>query len=236
MIGIYCITNKVNNKKYFGQSTNIEKRKKAYFSYRRFPNDHLKNAFNKYGKENFEFEIIKCCKEKYLDRFEKLYIRINDTMNPDKGYNKDSGGHLNKHHSNETRRKISKNNGRYWKGKTHSEKSKKKMSKNNARYWEGKNHSEETKKKVSENNARYWEGKTFSEEHKKKMSESSAKYNIWNINFVDYDKRAMFKNNGGNKPKKAFRLKYNKKGINIGGFIDFITPEIIGNIIAKEVN
>lgn len=137
MIGIYCITNKVNNKKYFGQSTDIKEREKHYFNYENFPNDHLKNAFNKYGKENFEFQIIKCCKEKYLDRFEKLYIRINDTMNPNKGYNKDSGGHLNKHHSDESRKKMSE-----------SRKGEKNPNYGNPRNYK---HSEETIKKMKKN-------------------------------------------------------------------------------------
>lgn len=155
MIGIYCLTNKVNNKKYFGQSTNIERREKEYFNYRGFPNEHLKNAFNKYGKENFDFKIIKCCKEKYLDRFEKLYIRINDTINPDKGYNKDTGGNLNKHHSPETIKKMSEAQ----------------SGENNHFY--GQKHTPEAHKKMIENHARYWEGKTFSEKHKKKISESN---------------------------------------------------------------
>ena len=163
--GLYCITNKINGKKYFGQSTNIEERKKHYFNYNRFPNNHIKNAFNKYGKENFEFKIIKVCKEKYLDRFEKLYIRINDTQTPKKGYNKETGGGLNKHHSEETKKKISESK----KGTTLSEETKKKIGEKN----KGKTLSEETKKKVSENNARYWEGKTFSKEHKKKLSEAN---------------------------------------------------------------
>ena len=33
--------------------------------------------------------------EKYLDRFEKLYIRIYDTLNKDKGFNFQSGGSSN---------------------------------------------------------------------------------------------------------------------------------------------
>lgn len=109
MIGLYCITNKINGKKYFGQSIDLEKREKQYFNYEVFPNDHLKNSFNKYGKENFEFKIIKVCKEKYLDRLEKLYIRVNDTQNREKGYNKESGGNLNKHHSEETKQKMREN-------------------------------------------------------------------------------------------------------------------------------
>ena len=165
-MGIYCLTNKVNNKKYFGQTIDLERREKEYFNYGYFHNDHLKRAFNKYGKENFKFEIIKVCKEKYLDRFEKLYIRIYDTMNKNKGYNKESGGNLNKHLSDETRKKISeslsgenhpdcfgKNNNFY--GKKHTPESRKKMSEaqsgeNNGFY--GKHHSDESKKKIGDSN------------------------------------------------------------------------------------
>ena len=121
-----------NGKKYFGQSIDLERREKQYFNQNHFPNDHLKNAFNKYGKENFNFEIIKVCKEKYLDRFEKLYIQIYDTMNRKKGYNKESGGHQNKHHSDEYKQKMSElrkgeNNPFY--NKTHTSETKRKMSK-----------------------------------------------------------------------------------------------------------
>ncbi len=123
--GLYCIINKINKKEYYGQSTDLERREKEYFNYEQFPNDHLKNAFNKYGKENFKFEIIKVCKEKYLDRYEKLYIRIHNTQNPKKGYNKDTGGNLNKHRSEETKKKLSKAHT----GKTLSEETKQKISK-----------------------------------------------------------------------------------------------------------
>lgn len=100
MAGIYCITNKINKKKYIGQSIDLEEREKDYFERGTFPNKHLKNAFKKYGKENFEFEIIKCCKVEYLDRLEKLYIRVNHTRNPKQGYNKKIGGNLNKESNN----------------------------------------------------------------------------------------------------------------------------------------
>ena len=72
-------------------------------------------------------------------------------MNPKKGYNKEDGGNLQKHLSEETKKKISKaKKGKYqgenhpmW-GKYHSEESKKKMSEAK----KGKHHSEETKKKM----------------------------------------------------------------------------------------
>ena len=209
MIGIYCITNKINNKKYFGQSTNIEERKKHYFNYGDFPNDHLKNAFNKYGKENFEFKIIKYCKEKYLDRFEKLYIRTNDTMNPNKGYNKEAGGNLNKHLSEETKRKISEScTGKKLTSETRKKISKSKSGEKNPNYGNPNNytHSKETRKKISEAHI----GKTLSEEHKKKISENHADFSGKNSGkWKDYPRIIKYgKNKYG---KQQYTIKYNGK-------------------------
>ena len=60
--GIYTITNLVNKKIYLGKSSNVKRRlsnhKVSLMSFRH-ENEHLQNAVNKYGIENFEFEIIK---------------------------------------------------------------------------------------------------------------------------------------------------------------------------------
>ena len=222
MIGIYCVTNKVNGKKYFGQSTDIERRKKDYFIYGKFPNDHLKNAFNKYGKENFDFEIIKCCKEKYLDRFEKLYIRINDTMNSKKGYNKEAGGCLNKHLSNETKKKISDAHT----GKKLSAEHCKKMSEafsgeNNPFY--GQKHTPESLNKMSEaksceNNPMY--GQKHTPETRKKMSENHkdnsgenhpmwGKYGKNHLAWKDYPR--IIKDGKDKEGKQKYCIMYNGK-------------------------
>jgi group I intron endonuclease len=69
--GIYKITNIINNNFYIGSSSNIRKRKERHFRYlknNRHENKHLQNAFNKYGKDAFVFEIIK-----YLDQDQLLY-------------------------------------------------------------------------------------------------------------------------------------------------------------------
>lgn len=48
-------------------------------------------------------------------------------------------GHMKgKHHSEETKKKISENHARAWKGRTHSEESKIKMSESRKKYWEEK--------------------------------------------------------------------------------------------------
>ena len=53
-----------------------------------------------------------------------------------------------KHHTKETKRKLSENNAKFWLGKKLSEEHKRKMSENSAKYWLGKKLSEETKKKI----------------------------------------------------------------------------------------
>ena len=54
--GIYKITNKINGKCYIGQSNDIIKRWKTEYKWYHI-NSHLQSAFNKYGLENFDFEI-----------------------------------------------------------------------------------------------------------------------------------------------------------------------------------
>ena len=70
---IYCYTNKINGKKYIGQTINPEQRYKAHKSSYQNPNDReynsvLHNAFRKYGFDNFTYEIL----VKDIDDFEKL--------------------------------------------------------------------------------------------------------------------------------------------------------------------
>jgi group I intron endonuclease len=112
---LYRITNNVNKKMYFGQTIRQpEERKNEYFKSGLFPNDHIKNSFNKYGKENFEFHVMFECPEEMLDVCEELLIYLLDTQNREKGYNKDSGGNLNKYRSEESKQNQSKSIKEYW--------------------------------------------------------------------------------------------------------------------------
>jgi len=95
MVGIYMIENKVNGKRYVGQSKDIEARWNyhKYYEY----NNHLKSAFKKYGLVNFELKILCELKEneqskERLNDLEIAYIDILETTNPDKGYNQTFGG------------------------------------------------------------------------------------------------------------------------------------------------
>lgn len=88
--GIYCITNKINGKKYIGQSVDIFTRWKQERSGR--VNKYLRSAFKKYGLHNFDFSIIKKCKFYELDSFEKYYIKKVQSNNSKYGYNLTVGG------------------------------------------------------------------------------------------------------------------------------------------------
>lgn len=97
-IGIYKITNKINNKCYIGQSVDVEKRITTHFwaafrenlpSY----NNHLYQAIRKYGEENFDYVILKTLKEPdkvSLDKLEQYYIKKYDSFH--NGYNMNEGG------------------------------------------------------------------------------------------------------------------------------------------------
>lgn len=60
--GTYAIRNKVNGKFYAGSSVNLTARKHYHFDRlkrNKHPNPHLQHAFNKYTKDNFDWEILK---------------------------------------------------------------------------------------------------------------------------------------------------------------------------------
>lgn len=109
-VGVYKLTNQSNGKVYIGQSVDVEDRiykHKLALRGNYHKNDHLQKAWNKYGEDSFLFELIKSCKVRYLDRFEKLYIHIYKSMNVKYGYNNDTGGNLNKTLAPQTIEKLS---------------------------------------------------------------------------------------------------------------------------------
>lgn len=82
--GVYSITNIVNNKIYIGSSIDIYRRwgeHKNRLEANAHHSSHLQKSWNKYGKENFKFEIIeKCSKEKLIEIEQKWskYYKSND--------------------------------------------------------------------------------------------------------------------------------------------------------------
>lgn len=112
IIGVYKILNKVNNKLYIGSSTFAQSRLRLHKSHLRknkHVNKHLQSSFNKYGIENFQFEIIEICSELNLIEREQYWIDLLNTCNKDKGYNKRKKAESNfgLKRSVETRKKIS---------------------------------------------------------------------------------------------------------------------------------
>jgi group I intron endonuclease len=62
MRGLYKIINKINGKFYIGSSDNIKRRFNRHLydlKKNKHDNIHLQNAWNKYGKENFEFQFLR---------------------------------------------------------------------------------------------------------------------------------------------------------------------------------
>ena len=81
MYYVYSFTNKINNKKYIGSTSNLSRRKKEHIqaSYLQSCNSYnypLQKAIRKYGTENFHFSIIDKAQDKaFFER--KNYERKN---------------------------------------------------------------------------------------------------------------------------------------------------------------
>lgn len=84
MVGIYKITNKINNKIYIGQSVRIEIR----FQEHCYPsaNKVIDKAIKKYGKENFSFDVIEECSVADLNEREQYWMNYYNSWSP-YGYN-----------------------------------------------------------------------------------------------------------------------------------------------------
>lgn len=104
---IYKIENKINGKVYIGQTIRgLNHRKNQHIQrFKSCERDHkLYLAFNKYGMNNFVFEVIFCTFDKsYLNDLEIHFIKEYNSYN--RGYNMTMGGDT---VSVETREKLSK--------------------------------------------------------------------------------------------------------------------------------
>lgn len=167
---IYKITNKINNKIYYGQHTtsNLDD---GYMG----SGVAIKLAIKKYGKENFEKKILKFCNN--ADELNIIEARlVNERWlkkNKHRCYNLQTGGNR-PIFSDEVLKKISQKNigNTNWLGKHHSDKTKRKMSESQKgnKHNLGKKHSVKTKLKMSKSH----KGKKFSEEHKQKLRKSKS--------------------------------------------------------------
>lgn len=91
MMGIYCITNKINEIVYVGSSKRLLDRfsdHKRNLKNGRHENLHLQRAFKKYGLENFKYEILELVDnvDNLFER-EEFWIREKEANDHKKGYN-----------------------------------------------------------------------------------------------------------------------------------------------------
>lgn len=95
---IYCATNKVNGKRYVGQTgATLNKRKSRHKQDSVKRNNVFCNAFKKYGMDGFEWRIItSCVSQEHLDEVEKYYIKIWNLQDRERGYNLAEGGRVNR--------------------------------------------------------------------------------------------------------------------------------------------
>lgn len=152
---IYCITNRLNNKKYVGQTVNSLKVR--YAEHCRKNTGAVGKAIRKYGRENFSVEQLDVATNiAELNEKEIYWIAHIGTLAPN-GYNLCYGGGNTKgyHHKMESKERMSvtKKRARIMQGK------------NNHFY--GKRHTDETRKKMSEK----WQSgeRVMTEENKEKM-------------------------------------------------------------------
>ena len=89
---IYCAYNKVNGKRYIGQTIQrLCERKAAH--YNKDADLYFHKALRKYSPENWEWTIIDYADNKEALNDKEIYwIAYYDTTNPNKGYNIQSGG------------------------------------------------------------------------------------------------------------------------------------------------
>lgn len=197
-VGVYLITNNINNKVYVGQTgrkdgfigrwkqhiKNLNKNK--HHSY------HLQQSWNKYGKDNFEFSILEIIDKpenitdikfasNYLIPKEQYWMNYYNSSNYDKGYNSSptAGSNLGCKVSEIGRLNISLGLLKRYKD---NEEEKKKISVRSLKYWTDEKRKERSQKYSGEGNPMFcktaWnKGKTniYTDETLLKMSESQKK-------------------------------------------------------------
>lgn len=79
ILGVYAIINKINRKCYIGSSSNIYGRWSSHLSElknNKHKNQKLQRAWNKYGENNFVFEMLEIFSDKQMDKLEFRKILI----------------------------------------------------------------------------------------------------------------------------------------------------------------
>ena len=165
--GVYSITNKVNGKVYVGSALSVRGRMimhRSLLRKGRHENEYLQRAWNKYGENNFRFDVLEVCEPTNCIIREQYWMDSLKVVNRKLGYN------------------ICPIAGNAMGGRRHSAKSRAKMSKQRkgmdtsvataaaAIANRGRKRSQEICDKISAGHL----GKVFSEEHK-----ANSRANHW---------------------------------------------------------
>jgi group I intron endonuclease len=184
---VYITTNLINGKQYVGDHSEINENDNYLGS-----GNLIIAAVNKYGRENFNREILEVCESKEAAFLaQEKYIKKYNTLNS-KGYNISPKGGLGVKgcHTEETKHKIAQSCSISLSGRVMTEEHKQKLSESakihnkgekNPMY--GKKHTPESIEKNRQSNLgkpAWNKGKTFSEESRKKMSAARKGKAPWN--------------------------------------------------------
>lgn len=181
---IYCITCKINGKKYVGQTI----KKVSYrFNEHARANSPLGEAIREYGRKNFEIEVLEeCYSFAELNEAEKKWIKEFDCKVPN-GYNRTDGGDGLLNPCKDTREKMAEASmgNKNSLGRKHTEDEIERIRNSNL----GQKRSAETCAKLSkikkgvplsqttkDNMSKARKGKKFSQEHKDSLSASRKAY------------------------------------------------------------
>lgn len=153
--GIYKITNTKNGKFYIGSTSDLDRRIKRHrydLRLNQHHSQHLQRAWNKYGGENFKFEILEYCSVDNILATEQKYL---DELNPEYNVSKNATAFMlgikRPKSFGENISRLKKGN-KYFEGKTHTDEAKRKIaiSKLGNNWNVGKRHCQETRDKIRE--------------------------------------------------------------------------------------
>ena len=173
-MGIYQIKNLVNGKVYIGSAVNFKNRFKTHkclLKLNSHHSKHLQNAWNKYGEDNFKFEICEVLEfDEDLLRVEQYYLDFFEPWDREVGYN------------------TAKYADAPMRGRTHTLEAIEKQSIAHT------NPSDETRKKQSDakmGEKSSWYGKPKSDEWKKRQSElmSDENHPLYGTHWDDEERR-----------------------------------------------
>ena len=207
--GIYCYTNKLNGKRYVGQSINLEKRYYQHLYNITAPKPYFDYYLHLYGVDNFVYEVLEYCDKSIQNEREKYWIDYYDSYN--NGYNLTNGGSgynitLSDSHiialkaswTDERKLKASETQKLAQRKYYDSDKGRENAKKHSIRM-KGRKSSEETKRKISESN----KGRIVSDETRNKLSEAHK-----GRKSSEETKRKLSESHKGKSPANKGKRKY----------------------------